>query len=83
MPLKATEQPIDTSTGAGKAFSTCWALFSTFETNLRRERQMEGIAAATARGDYKGRRPTMDAAEVRRLHGDEQWDPVAGAKRLK
>lgn len=34
---------------------------------------MEGIAAARARGIYKGRRPTVDAAEVRRLNGDEKW----------
>jgi DNA invertase Pin-like site-specific DNA recombinase len=32
-------------------------VFAEFETNLRRERQMEGIAAAKARGVYKGRRP--------------------------
>ena len=30
-------------------------VFAEFETNLRRERQMEGIAAAKAKGVYKGR----------------------------
>ena len=32
-------------------------VFAEFETNLRRERQLEGIQAAKARGVYKGRRP--------------------------
>ncbi len=41
--LKTTEQRIDTSTAAGSASSTCW-VFAEFETKLRRERQLEGIA---------------------------------------
>jgi DNA invertase Pin-like site-specific DNA recombinase len=48
--LKATEQPIDTSTAAGKAFLDMLGVFSEFETNLRRERQLEGIAEAKAKG---------------------------------
>jgi hypothetical protein len=43
--LKATEQPVDTSTAAGKAFLDMLGVFAEFKTNLRRERQMEGIAA--------------------------------------
>jgi Resolvase, N terminal domain len=42
--LKATEQPIDTSTAAGKCFLDMLGVFAEFETNLRRERQLEGIA---------------------------------------
>ena len=53
--LRATEQPIDTSTAAGKAFLDMLGVFAEFETNLRRERQMEGIAAAKARGVYAAR----------------------------
>jgi DNA invertase Pin-like site-specific DNA recombinase len=48
--LKATEQPIDTSTAAGKCFFDMLAAFAEFETNLRRERQLEGIAKAKADG---------------------------------
>ena len=82
--LKATEQPIDTSTAAGKAFLDMLGVFAEFETNLRRERQMEGIAAAKARGVYegKGRTPTIDVAEVRRLHDEEKLRPTAIARRL-
>jgi DNA invertase Pin-like site-specific DNA recombinase len=65
--LRATEQPIDTSTPAGKAFLDMLGVFAEFETNLRRERQMEGIAAAKARGVYKGRPQTIEGAEVAKL----------------
>jgi DNA invertase Pin-like site-specific DNA recombinase len=68
--LKATEQPVDTSTAAGKAFLDMLGVFAEFETNLRRERQMEGIAAAKERGVYKGRPATIDADKVRRLKAD-------------
>ncbi len=68
--LKATEQPIDTSTAAGKAFLDMLGVFAEFETNLRKERQLEGIAAAKAAGVYKGRPATIDAAKVAALKAD-------------
>jgi DNA invertase Pin-like site-specific DNA recombinase len=37
--LKATEQPVDTGTAAGKAFLDMLGVFAEFETNLRRKRQ--------------------------------------------
>ena len=39
--------------------------FGAFETNLRRERQMEGIARAKERGVYKGRKPSVDVEKVK------------------
>lgn len=80
--LRATEQPIDTGTAAGKAFLDMLGVFAEFETNLRRERQMEGIAAARARGVYKGRRPRIDPAVVRQLLDEEKLGPAAIARRL-
>jgi DNA invertase Pin-like site-specific DNA recombinase len=65
--LKATEQPIDTSTAAGKCFLDMLGVFAEFETNLRRERQFEGIAKAKAAGVYKGRPASIDEAKVREL----------------
>ncbi len=62
--LVATEQPVDTSTAAGKAFFDMLGVFAEFETNLRRERQAEGIAAARKRGIYKGRPPKINRAEI-------------------
>jgi DNA invertase Pin-like site-specific DNA recombinase len=80
--LRATEQPIDTSTAAGKAFLDMLGVFAEFETNLRRERQLEGIAAAKARGVYKGRKPRIESAAVQRLRDQEKLRPSAIAKRL-
>jgi len=68
--LKATEQPIDTTTAAGKAFLDMLGVFAEFETNLRKERQLEGIAAAKAKGVYKGRPPTIEAGKVAALKAE-------------
>src|ERR1700724_3875784 len=68
--LKASEQPIDTSTAAGKAFLDMLGVFAEFETNLRRERQLEGIAAAKANGVYKGRPATIDPARIAALRSE-------------
>jgi DNA invertase Pin-like site-specific DNA recombinase len=80
--LKATEQPVDTGTATGKAFLDMLGVFAEFETNLRRERQLEGINAAKARGVYKGRKPSIDAVEVLRLRSEDQLGPAAIARRL-
>jgi DNA invertase Pin-like site-specific DNA recombinase len=80
--LKATEQPIDTSSAAGKAFLDMLGVFAEFETNLRSERQMEGIAAAKVKGVYKGRKPTVDPTEVARLMEVEKLGMTAVARRL-
>jgi DNA invertase Pin-like site-specific DNA recombinase len=65
--LKAREQPIDTGTAAGKCFFDMLGVFAEFETNLRKERQLEGIAKAKANGVYSGRRASIDAASVREM----------------
>lgn len=80
--LKATEQPIDTGNAAGKAFLDMLGVFAEFETNLRRERQMEGIAAAKARGVYRGRKRSVDRTEVQRLRTTEQLGATEIARRL-
>jgi len=68
--LKATEQPIDTGTAAGKAFLDMLGVFAEFETNLRRERQTEGIEAAKARGIYKGGKARIDPDVIKALLAD-------------
>src|SRR3954469_4475792 len=80
--LRATEQPIDTSTAAGKCFLDMLGVFAEFETNLRRERQLEGIAEAKARGVYQGRKASIDTAKVKALRA-EGMGPSAIAKALK
>src|ERR671939_2028357 len=66
--LKATEQPIDTSTAAGKCFLDMLGVFAEFETNLRRERQLEGITKAKQAGVYKGGTRPIDREAVQSLH---------------
>ncbi len=80
--LRATEQPIDTSNAAGKAFLDMLGVFAEFETNLRRERQLEGIAAAKTRGVYKGGRKQVDDEAVRKLVRDDHVRPADAARRL-
>lgn len=65
--LKATEQHIDTSTPAGKAFLQMLGVFAEFETALRSERQLEGIAKAKKNGVYKGRKATVDGTKINEL----------------
>src|SRR3954453_9457866 len=65
--LRATEQPIDTGTAAGKAFLDMLGVFAEFETNLRRERQAEGITKAKAAGVYKGRPPSIEPDKIREM----------------
>lgn len=68
--LECTEQPVNTGTAAGKAFLDMLGVFAEFETNLRRERQLEGIAKAKADGVYKGRPASIDADKVRALKAE-------------
>src|SRR5262249_28244059 len=70
------------SSAAGKAFLSMLGVFAEFENNLRRERQMEGVNAAKARGVYKGRKPRINPDEVRRLRKEEGLGATAIAKKL-
>lgn len=65
--LQCTEQPVDTTTAAGKCFLDMLGVFAEFETNLRKERQAEGIANAKSKGVYKGRPRQINREEVRAM----------------
>ena len=80
--LRATQQPVDTSTPAGKAFFDMLGVFAEFETSLRRERQMEGIAKAKAAGVYKGRKPSLDRAKAQAMKAEGKG-PAEIARLLK
>ena len=45
-------------------------VFAELETNLRKERQMEGIAKAKEKGVYKGGRSKIDVEQVKKLKGE-------------
>jgi Resolvase, N terminal domain/Helix-turn-helix domain of resolvase len=78
----ASEQPIDISTAAGKCSFDMLGVLAEFETNLRRERQLEGIAKAKAQGVYKGRKASIDPARVKQLKADG-LGPTEIARTLK
>ena len=68
--LRCTDQQVDTSDVAGRAFFQMLGVFAEFETELRRERQAEGIAKAKAEGRYKGRPRGLDHDKVRQLYAN-------------
>ena len=68
--LTATEQPISTKDATSKCFLDMLGVFAELETNLRKERQMEGIAKAKAKGVYKGGKKKIDVSEIRRLKNE-------------
>lgn len=65
--LLVLDQQIDTSTSTGKAFLGMLATFAEFETNIRKERQLEGITKAKKEGKYKGRKPTAKLLKPKML----------------
>jgi DNA invertase Pin-like site-specific DNA recombinase len=54
--------------------------FAVFETNLRRERQLEGIAKAKVAGVYEGRPASIDGEKIARVNA-EGMSPTAIARR--
>jgi DNA invertase Pin-like site-specific DNA recombinase len=65
-----------------RRFLDMLGVFAEFETNLRKERQLEGIAKAKAAGVYKGRPPSIEASRVRELKA-KGMRPVDIAKTLQ
>jgi DNA invertase Pin-like site-specific DNA recombinase len=51
----------------GKCVLDMLGVLAEFETNLRKERQLDGIATAKAARVYKGRPASIDAAQVREM----------------
>jgi DNA invertase Pin-like site-specific DNA recombinase len=80
--LKVLEQGVDTSSAAGRAFYGMSATFAAFETDIRRERQLEGIALAKRKGIYKGGKPRLDRNRVKEL-SDKSFGPAAIARELR
>lgn len=62
--LRVIEQSVDTATSAGRAFFGMLAVFAQFETDVRRDRQAEGIARAKKAGVYTGGKPRIDRAAI-------------------
>ena len=62
--FKVLDQSIDTSTKEGKLLFTMLAAIAEFETELRKERQMEGIAKAKENGVRFGRQAKLSDEQI-------------------
>jgi len=72
---------IDTTRSDGRLMLNILASFAEFETDIRKERQLEGIAKAKAAKVYTGRKPSVPVEKVRQL-ANEGVGPTDIAKRL-
>ena len=75
--LAATEHSINTKTPEGKCFLNMLSVFSEFETNIRKERQMDGIKVNKHK--FKGKQTTIDIKRIKALK-DEGLGATAIAK---
>ena len=79
--ITSTEQPISTKDATSKCFLDMLGVFAELETNLRKERQMEGIARAKTTGVYKGRKSNINVEKIKSLK-DEGMGATAIAREL-
>jgi DNA invertase Pin-like site-specific DNA recombinase len=72
---------VDTDSGMGKLVLAILGAVAEFETDIRQERQREGIDKAKSAGVYRGRKPSIDTAAINALRA-EGVGPTDIAKRL-
>jgi DNA invertase Pin-like site-specific DNA recombinase len=65
--FRVLQQAIDTTTSEGRLLLNLLGAFGQFETEIRKERQMEGIQKAKAEGRYRGRPTSIDATKIAEL----------------
>lgn len=58
---------VDTDSSTGRLMLSILGAVAQFENDIRRDRQMEGIEKAKARGAYKGRPKSVDVTRVKEL----------------
>ncbi len=80
--LRVLDQNLETRTPQGKLMFSMLGAFAEFETALRKERQMEGIAKAKADGKYTGRPKTIDEQAIRDALKAGDKSPTVIAKEL-
>jgi DNA invertase Pin-like site-specific DNA recombinase len=69
--FRCTDQSgIDITSSSGKLMLTILGAVASFENDIRRERQRDGIEAGKLAGVYKGGKVRIDVAKVRALHAD-------------
>jgi DNA invertase Pin-like site-specific DNA recombinase len=70
--LRVLDQAIDTSDATGRLLFNMLGAIAQFETEIRAERQLDGIAHARARGVAFGRRPALTPEQVMELRERRQ-----------
>lgn len=65
--LESLTERIETESATGKLIFHVFAALSEFERNLIRERTQAGLNAARARGRFGGRKPKLDAKQIREI----------------
>lgn len=80
--LVVLDQNIDTRSASGKAFLNMLGVFAEFEADLRKERQLAGIAKAKAEGRHLGRPKSVDTKLVEAMAA-KGTTPTEIAKQLK
>ena len=65
--FESITEKIETISAAGKLVFHVFAALAEFERNLIRERTRAGLAAARARGRAGGRKPKLDARQIREI----------------
>ena len=74
---------VDTDSSTGRLMLAILGAVSCFENDIRRERQLEGIAKAKQiKGKYQGRKPSVDPIKVRELRATGMG-PMMIARELK
>lgn len=66
--LVVLDQQIDTSTPTGMLLFTMLGAIATFENDLRKDRQMQGIELAKRNGTKFGRKATLTSDQIQLLH---------------
>lgn len=65
--FESITEKIETASAAGKLVFHVFAALAEFERSLIRERTQAGLAAARARGRSGGRKPKLDAQQIREI----------------
>jgi len=65
--FESLTEKIETSSAAGKLVFHVFGALAEFERSLIRERTQAGLAAARARGRAGGRKPKLDAKQIRQI----------------
>jgi DNA invertase Pin-like site-specific DNA recombinase len=65
--FRCIQQTIDTTSSEGRLMLNILASFAEFETDIRKERQRDGIAKAKAAGLYRGRPASIDVSRINEL----------------